>query len=125
MGRLHPRTLEVQRAEAKMGLALIKIAVKFELTFAETVGVLSRLIETQVRYMIREERHGDQKTPGDLQKTPGEIECGSLGPAPERLNVAHSTHDFILQLFHGKEVWDCQGCNIGLEDPDAENPCPN
>lgn len=72
MGTLHPRTLEVQRAEAKMGLALIKIAVKFELTFAETVGVLSRLIETQVRYMIREERHGDQKTPGDLQTNRGQ-----------------------------------------------------
>ena len=55
-----------------MGLALIKIAVKFELTFAETVGVQSRLIETQVRYMIREERHGDQKTPGDLQANRGQ-----------------------------------------------------
>ena len=54
-----------------MGLALIKIAVKFELTFAETVGVLARLIENQVRYMIREERHGDQKTPGDLVRETG------------------------------------------------------
>ena len=124
MGTLHPRTLEVQRAEAKMGLALIKIAVKFELTFAETVGVLSRLIETQVRYMIREERHGDQKTPGDLVKREP---IGARGP-PLRLNVADNTHDFIhisTNRGDGAEEWSCSKCFIVLEDPDAEDRCRN
>lgn len=69
--KLHPRTLVCQDAQRKLNLAWDSIATQLDLTPTERYAVLWRVaaddISGMFKYMIREERHGDAETPGDVE----------------------------------------------------------
>ena len=63
--KLHPRHRATQAANMHFGLALAKIIREFELTQIETTQMLVYHLTSELKYMLREERHGNQTTPAD------------------------------------------------------------
>jgi hypothetical protein len=68
--KIHPRNIKVRDAESKLREALGNIEKEFELTQFEYMqmlhGVYSSDISGCLKFLIREERHGDRHKPGDL-----------------------------------------------------------
>lgn len=69
--KIHARFFEVRQLEAELGLQVAQFVAKHaeELTAAEWLQVLNEVFASQsgrvIASMIREERHGNQETPGD------------------------------------------------------------
>jgi hypothetical protein len=69
--KIHPRFFKVRQIEAELGLLVAQFVAKHaeELTAAEWLQVLNEVFSGQsnrvIASMIREERHGNQETPGD------------------------------------------------------------
>jgi hypothetical protein len=64
--KLHERTLLVQKASAEMGMAIIDIVQKYDLTYGEVFGILGQSINDFAKYLKREERHPeDPEKKGD------------------------------------------------------------
>lgn len=69
---LHPREQLVREAVSALKSMLIKWCQKHgkELTFAEEVSIVSRVmgdwLRISAKYAIRKERHGDTNKPGEL-----------------------------------------------------------
>jgi hypothetical protein len=71
--KIHARFFLVQRAEVELGLAISEFMLKQDkaepLTQVEWLQVLNNVMNKElghvIKYMIREERHGNQETPGD------------------------------------------------------------
>jgi hypothetical protein len=57
--RLHPRTMPVQSAEAKIHMSLWKQQEEYDLTDIELLRILIAAQQSVTRYMLRAERHPD------------------------------------------------------------------
>lgn len=57
--RLHPRTLPVQGAEARIKLALLELQQEHDLTDVEMLQILHLAQLSILKYMLRAERHPD------------------------------------------------------------------
>jgi hypothetical protein len=57
--RLHERTRPVRKASGAVHNAVLDIAGDFDLTHAETVGILLDIAASLHKYVLREERHPD------------------------------------------------------------------
>lgn len=55
--QLHPRTLKVQEAGAEIGLAVVKLAEKHDLTAIEVMKCLLQCAQSWNTMSLREERH--------------------------------------------------------------------
>lgn len=69
--RLHPREAIVGQARTDLGEAVLDWRKTHALTTAETVAVLTEVFGDHLggiaKYAIREERHGNQDKPGDVE----------------------------------------------------------
>ena len=66
--KLHPRETIVNKASAEIGLALVNLYNKYDLTYGEILRILSSELASQAKYMIRQERHPeDPSQPGGLE----------------------------------------------------------
>lgn len=64
--QLHPRTLKVQEASAKMGLAICKVAEEYGLTYVELMQCILAAGQMNTKFALRDERHPESpETPGD------------------------------------------------------------
>jgi len=63
--KIHPRTLIVQSARHEFSSFLLDLIDKHELTFGETIQLLSNEIGENSKYLIRVERHGNSDKKGD------------------------------------------------------------
>lgn len=57
--RLHERTLMVQKARGEISTMVFEYAEKNDLTSVELLQALTSVIETELKYMLRAERHPD------------------------------------------------------------------
>lgn len=57
--RLHPRTMQVQRADAALGMTLAKFQGEHDLTNIEMARILSGQLDSVLKYALRAERHPD------------------------------------------------------------------
>lgn len=57
--KIHPRYFIVSKAENEISMFLLDLIQKHDLTYGETVKILTHLLQTQAKYMIRDERHPD------------------------------------------------------------------
>lgn len=57
--KLHERTLPVQNAGIELSGWLLEWVQRHDLTFGETIKLLSLEIEKHARFLIRSERHPD------------------------------------------------------------------
>ncbi len=55
--KLHSRTMVVSQADLEFRTLLRALTEKYDLTFGETIKILSEYLSTEATYMIREERH--------------------------------------------------------------------
>lgn len=69
--RLHPREEIVTRARVDLMEKLLDWRRDHDLTTAELFSILGGILGDQIagiaKYLIREERHGDQDKPGGLE----------------------------------------------------------
>ena len=71
--RLHPREIDLDKASAKLKLAILDAVDELpdDITDGEYIkiinGISYELIASWAKYQIREERHGDEDTPGGLE----------------------------------------------------------
>ena len=63
--KFHPRHKVTQAANMHFGLALAKITHEYELTQIETAQMLTYHLTSELKYMLRKERHGDLTIPAD------------------------------------------------------------
>jgi hypothetical protein len=66
----HPRSLFVPTATAEMSHAIAQVQDKYGLTAIESVQCLVRIIELDMKYALRYERHGNYDTGGDERPVP-------------------------------------------------------
>jgi hypothetical protein len=66
----HPRSLFVPTATAEMAFEIAKIHEKYGLTTVESIQCLARVIETDMRYALRVERHGTIDIGADERPAP-------------------------------------------------------
>ena len=71
--KLHEREALINKAEAMLREVLLEV-LEMELTQSEYVSVVARVmsdsIQSSMKYVIREERHGSSNTPGGVAPTP-------------------------------------------------------
>ena len=67
MRQLHERVFPVQQAAAEIQMEFWRSVEKHELTYGEVVSIVSEILASAAKYMIREERHGDASKPGGLK----------------------------------------------------------
>lgn len=65
--RRHKRSIAVQRARQEIDSHISDTANEYKLTYGEIFSILSEIMLSHTKYMIRQERHGDSSTPGDLE----------------------------------------------------------
>jgi len=63
--KIHERHFIVADAQNEIAKLLLDVEQKYDLTYAETVGILAGQLASLTKYAIREERHGDASKPGD------------------------------------------------------------
>lgn len=63
--RLHERYFKVQNADIDLEGFLIDWRKKHGMTWGEELSIISQILARNAKYMIREERHGDQDIKGD------------------------------------------------------------
>ena len=61
--KLHKRTMLVQRARADLGMYLCTFQKEHDLTDVELAQILTRQLESVLKYVLRAERH-----PGDPER---------------------------------------------------------
>jgi hypothetical protein len=59
MAKLHPRFFIVRKAALEAQEAMAKIEQKHGLTIFETLGVLEEMMQDEIKYGLRAERHPD------------------------------------------------------------------
>lgn len=64
----NPRASQVARAKVDLELLILKFAGEHDMTDIELLQALTSMQQSTLKYMLREERHGDQDTPADLTK---------------------------------------------------------
>lgn len=57
--KVHPRTLLVQQVSAEVGLAILAVLEKHELTYIEIIKILNEQQASCLKYALRAERHPD------------------------------------------------------------------
>lgn len=57
--RLHRRTMQVQQAEADLGMTLVRFQGEHDLTDIEMARALTGQLERLLKYALRRERHPD------------------------------------------------------------------
>ena len=57
--RLHARTMQVQAAEADLGMTLARFQREHELTDVEMARALTGQLDRVLKYVLRRERHPD------------------------------------------------------------------
>ena len=67
--RIHEREMPVQIAESEIHLACLKMREKYGLTDVEWLQILNHMAASCMKYMLREERHGDMDKPAGLVKS--------------------------------------------------------
>jgi hypothetical protein len=65
--RIHKREMLVQGADADISLACLKLVDKHGLTNVEWLQILNHMTASCLKYMLREERHGDANKPSGLE----------------------------------------------------------
>jgi len=67
----HPRAKIVRLAKAEIGLALARAVGQHDLTRVEVIRIITGACHDYVadvtKYMLREERHGDEDKPADRE----------------------------------------------------------
>jgi hypothetical protein len=64
--QIHERHFIVADAQNAIAKLLLDVEKKYDLTYAEMVGILAGQLAAMTKYAIREERHGDASKPGDV-----------------------------------------------------------
>ena len=75
--KLHPRYVVTAEAGAEINKAVANAIIKYQLTYGEITALLASEIASYAKYQVREERHGNAETPGQL--APEETSPGSPG----------------------------------------------
>lgn len=57
--RLHRRTMQVQQAEAELGVTLARFQREHDLTDVEMARALTGQLDRVLKYVLRRERHPD------------------------------------------------------------------
>lgn len=67
MRKLHPRHYPVAKAGSELTTFVLSLVEKHGLTWGETTRILAEELALLAKYQIREERHGDDGYPGDIE----------------------------------------------------------
>lgn len=61
--KIHSREMPVQKASADIHLECLKLVEKYGLTNVEWLQILNSMAASCLKYMLRDERHGDASKP--------------------------------------------------------------
>lgn len=64
--REHPRAQMVRQASSRIKVAFFEMVDEHGLTYVETAQVLAECLQTNLKYALRVERHGDENKPAGL-----------------------------------------------------------